>query len=269
MKRSPAVAGRFYPGEEKALVKALQQMTPHVSAHQKRKAFAVVLPHAGYPYSGRVAAETLAGVEIPQDILILGPNHHGHGLPVAMMNSGAWDMPMGEVPINEGLAALLKAACPLVGIDEVAHRFEHSLEVQVPFLQFFRKNISIVPLVLSMLSYDACVEVGLGIAAAIKKYDRSVLLVASTDMSHYESRQSASEKDKMALDCVLALDPEGLYKTVTGNRISMCGIIPTTITLIAAKELGAGQASLVRYTDSGETTGDISQVVGYAGLIIA
>lgn len=269
MKRAPAVAGRFYPGDEKKLVQTLQQMVPHIAAHKKKKAIAVVSPHAGYPYSGPVAAETMAAVDIPADIIILGPNHHGHGLPIALMDSGSWEMPMGEVPINEKLARLVASGCGLVGIDEIAHRFEHSLEVQVPFLQFLKKEIAIVPLVLSMLSYPACLQLGRGIAKAIREYGRPVLILASTDMSHYESRQSAAEKDGMALQRVLELDPEGLYKTVTGNRISMCGIIPTTVALVAAIELGAVEASLVRYTDSGAATGDISQVVGYAGLVIA
>jgi AmmeMemoRadiSam system protein B len=157
----------------------------------------------------------------------------------------------------------------LIQIDEIAHRQEHSLEVQVPFLQYIQKNLSIAPLVVSHISYQDCVTVGNGLAEAIRNYGRQVLIVASTDMSHYESRESASTKDNMALERIKGLDPEGLYKTVVDNRISMCGIMPTTVALVAALALGAKNAELVRYTDSGEASGDTSKVVGYAGLVIS
>jgi AmmeMemoRadiSam system protein B len=269
MIRTPAVAGQFYPGTEASLVKTLNALVPEIQPDKRQQALAVISPHAGYIYSGGVAGETIGGVRVPENVIILGPNHTGHGAPVALMAQGSWDMPMGNVPINRELAGQIAENSPLVEIDDVAHRFEHSLEVQVPFLQYMQKNLTIAPIVVSHVSYETCVAVGQGLAAAIKNYGKPVLIVASTDMTHYESRQAASSKDSMALERIKELDPEGLYNTVVGNRISMCGIMPTTVTLIAALALGAKKAELIRYTDSGETSGDTNHVVGYAGLVIS
>jgi AmmeMemoRadiSam system protein B len=268
MLRSPAVAGQFYPGNEVSLVKALNSLIPDIKPEEQKEALVVISPHAGYIYSGEVAGETIGSVVVPENVIILGPNHTGHGASIALMDQGSWDMPMGEVPINKDLAREIARSTPLIQVDEVAHRFEHSLEVQVPFLQYVQNNLSIAPLVISHVSYETCVMVGNGLAGAIKNYNKPVLIVASTDMTHYESRESASSKDSMALERIRALDPEGLYNTVVGNRISMCGIMPTTVALVAALALGAKKAELVRYTDSGEASGDISKVVGYAGLVI-
>jgi len=269
MLRSPAVAGQFYPGNEASLVQTLNTLVPEVHPEERKKALAVISPHAGYIYSGGVAGETFARVKVPENVVILGPNHTGYGAPVALMNHGAWDMPMGEVRINRELASLIAKKTEVIEIDDIAHSFEHSLEVQVPFLQYLQKNLTIAPIVVSHVSYETCVAVGQGLAEAIKGYGRPVLIVASTDMTHYESRQSASAKDSLALERIRALDPEGLYNTVIGKRISMCGIMPATVTLIASLALGAKKAELIRYTDSGETSGDTAHVVGYAGLVIS
>ena len=266
MIRSPAVAGQFYPGSEASLVKTLHSLVPAIQPEERKEALAVVSPHAGYIYSGGVAGETFARVKVPESVVILGPNHTGHGAPVALMNHGAWDMPMGEVPINRELADQIAQNSPLIEIDDIAHSFEHSLEVQVPFLQYMQKNLTIAPIVVSHVSYETCVAVGQGLAAAIRSYGRPVLIVASTDMTHYESRQSASAKDSLALARIKALDPEGLYNTVIGKRISMCGIMPATVTLIAALALGAKKAELIRYTDSGETSGDTRSCGGVCGV---
>ena len=269
MIRSPAVAGQFYPGSEASLLKSLKALVPEIQPDKRKEALAVISPHAGYIYSGGVAGETIGQVRVPENVVILGPNHTGHGAQVALMANGCWDMPMGEVQINRELAAQISKESPLVEIDDVAHRFEHSLEVQVPFLQYMQKNLTIAPIVVSHVSYETCVAVGQGLAAAIKSYGKPVLIVASTDMTHYESRSSASAKDSMALKRIRELDPEELYNTVVGKRISMCGIMPTTVTLVAALAMGAKKAELIRYTDSGETSGDTSHVVGYAGLVIS
>jgi len=269
MLRSPVVAGQFYPGDQSALSKTLASLVPDVPAAEKKEALAVISPHAGYIYSGGVAGETFAQVRVPEDVVILGPNHTGNGLPVSLMDKGAWQMPMGEVPISEELAASLVSGSAIIQPDDVAHRFEHSLEVQVPFLQFVQQNLAIAPIVFSHISYESCVAAGNDLARAIEEFNRPVLIVASTDMTHYESRESASRKDSLALERIRELDPQGLYDTVVGNRISMCGIMPTTVALVAALKLGATKAELVRYTDSGEASGDTSQVVGYAGLVIA
>ncbi|MFA6499511.1 MAG: AmmeMemoRadiSam system protein B, partial [Desulfurivibrionaceae bacterium] len=243
MKREPAVAHQFYPGDPTTLKHALDGLIP--AATTKQKALAVVSPHAGYIYSGAVAGETFAAVEIPQDIVVMGPNHHGYGAPVALMDKGAWSMPLGEVPINTVLAHRLLAQTDLITADTLAHRFEHSLEVQVPFLQYLRPDMTLTPMVISHLSFKTCQIVGEALAAAIEQYGKPVLIVASSDMTHYESRESATAKDSLAMQQIKALDPEGLYNTVLGNRITMCGIIPATIALIAALRLGATQARLV------------------------
>ncbi|OGR01393.1 MAG: AmmeMemoRadiSam system protein B [Deltaproteobacteria bacterium RIFOXYD12_FULL_55_16] len=267
MKREPAVAHQFYPGDPATLKRTLASLIP--AAAIKQKALAVVSPHAGYIYSGSVAGETFAAVEIPQDIVVLGPNHQGYGAAVALMDSGAWRMPLGEVPINTVLAKYLLAQTDLITADTLAHKFEHSLEVQVPFLQYFRPDLTLTPLVISHLSFETCEKIGEALAAAIKQYGKPVLIVASSDMTHYESRESATEKDSLAMQHIEDLDPEGLYNTVLGKKITMCGIMPTTIALVAALRLGATKAQLIRYTDSGEASGDINQVVGYVGFVIS
>ncbi len=267
MRRTPAVADQFYPGDAKTLTRMLAELMP--AGGRTQRAIAVVCPHAGYIYSGKVAGETIAQVEVPEDVVILGPNHHGMGAEVALMTEGEWEMPLGTVPINTGLAKLVLAESAQIEADTTAHRFEHSLEVQVPFLQHQQPRLRLTPLVISHLAFATCQEVGLALARAIRAYAKPVLMVASTDMTHYESRASASAKDKKAIERVLALDPAGLYNTVIGNRITMCGIMPTTIALIAAMALGATKAELVRYTDSGEASGDTNQVVGYAGFVVS
>jgi hypothetical protein len=173
------------------------------------------------------------------------------------------------VPINILLAQTLLTQTDLIEADTLAHRFEHSLEVQVPFLQYFRPDMTLTPMVISHLSFNNCQIVGKALAAAIEQYGKPVLIVASSDMTHYESREAATAKDSLAMAQISALDPEGLYNTVLNEGISMCGVMPTTIALIAALRLGATQARLIRYTDSGEASGDTNQVVGYAGFVIS
>lgn len=267
MARLPAVAGRFYPADPVALSYEVRKLIGTPPAN-RQKAIAVVSPHAGYMYSGKLAAETMRQVFIPETIIILGPNHHGRGVPVALSTS-VWKMPGGDVPVDLDLARAIMAGSSLVKMDEDAHRLEHSLEVQIPFLQEMQKNLSIVPLVISHISYPMCEEIALALATAIMQTGKDVLIVASTDMTHYESRRAAGEKDALALDALLKLDPAGLFRMVIDKNISMCGFIPTTIAALASLRCGARHARLVRYTDSGEASGDTDQVVGYAGLIIS
>ncbi len=216
---------------------------------------------------GALAAETIAGVEIPETVIILGPNHQGRGAPVSL-STETWDMPFGQVPPDLEFAERLLAASGHIKIDETAHQFEHSLEVQVPFLQLQQKNLHLVPLVIAHLTYPLCEEIAAALATAIKESNRDILIVASSDMSHYEPRRISEKKDRSALSCIERLDPQALYRTVHDNRISMCGVIPVVIAILAAKACGAEKADLVGYTDSGYTSGDTDQVVGYAGLII-
>ena len=203
-----------------------------------------------------------------ESAIILGPNHHGVGDRVAIMTKGQWQIPGAVLDIDSELALRLMAGSSLLTDNALAHSHEHSLEVQVPFLHYHGVK-RIVPICLSFLPYDLCLQVGEALAQTIQSESQPIVLVASTDMTHYESRTAATQKDHLALQQIQALDPEGLYQTVVRNRISMCGIIPTTISLIAAKRLGATKATLIRYTDSGEVSGDTGQVVGYAGLIIS
>jgi AmmeMemoRadiSam system protein B len=268
MHRSPAVANQFYPGDPTTLQATLAELIPSKTADEKQPALAVISPHAGYIYSGSTAGETLGAVVVPEDVLIMGPNHHGTGAAVALMDKGDWDMPMGAVPVNTTLTALLLKHSGIIVADTMAHRSEHSLEVQVPFLQYLQSKLTIAPIVVSHLPFHLLQELGRSIATAIKEYDRPVLMVASSDMTHYESREVAARKDRLALDRILAMDPEGLYNTVSQHQITMCGIMPATVALVAAKELGGTRAELIRYTDSGEASGDTRQVVGYAGMLI-
>ncbi len=266
MLRHPAVADQFYPGDPSALRYMLEGYLK--DRPQPQPALAAVSPHAGYVYSGAVAGQVLGRVEIPRRVVVLGPNHRGMGADAAVMSEGQWLTPLGRVALDAELAGNLKQACGLVQEDSLAHQFEHSLEVQVPFLQMLREDFLLTPLCLGHLGFNDCQELGQGLAAAIKAAGEPVLMVASTDMTHYESAEAAKSKDTKAIDRILALDPQGLYDTVVGMGITMCGVLPTTVALVAAKELGASQAELVVYTNSGEVSGDYRQVVGYAGLII-
>jgi hypothetical protein len=207
-------------------------------------------------------------VSIPPEVVILGPNHHGIGRQLAVFARGGWELPLGIVPIAEELTTAILAACPQAAADSEAHRFEHSLEVQVPFLQALAPALAIAPLCIGRADLDTLLTLGDGLAAALRTRPVRPLLVASTDMTHYESGENARRKDHLALQRVLALDPEGLYRTVSDQHISMCGVLPTVVMLRAALALGATQAELIAYANSGDVTGDQRQVVGYAGVII-
>jgi AmmeMemoRadiSam system protein B len=268
MIRQPAVANRFYPGTRGALSKTIAELAPSTSPDPKKKAIAAISPHAGYVYSGAVAFETLSSIHIPKTVIILGLNHHGQGAAVSLSRA-TWSMPLGNVTIDEHVADnLLLEGSPVVH-DEIAHRFEHSVEVQVPFLQVLQPELQIVPIVLSHISYLMCEEVAARLVTAVQTASKEILIVASSDMTHYESREIATAKDAEALRQIEELNPRGLYDTVHCKRISMCGVVPVTIALIAAKALGATHATLTRYTDSGEVSGDTEQVVGYAGVVIS
>ena len=266
MLRAPAVAGQFYPGTHAQLA---GQVAAFLETQvEPQPALVAVSPHAGYVYSGAVAGKVFSRVVVPPKVVLLGPNHRGLGAPVALMSQGAWQTPLGEVPLDAELGGELLEQSRLVREDHVAHQYEHSLEVQVPFLQARQPDLRLTPLCLSGLSLEQCQELGRDLAAVIQRAGEPVLMVASTDMTHYESAEQARDKDSRAIERIQALDPQGLYQTVLGQGISMCGVIPTTVCLAAALRLGAGQAELVAYTNSGEATGDMEQVVGYAGLII-
>ena len=265
MIRKPAVAGQFYPGNSQTLD---EEVTSFLKDSKKEDVLGIIAPHAGYIYSGKVAGSVYSRVNIPKDVIIIGPNHTGLGESEAVMSSGTWQMPDGNVEINSDLAGAVIENSKYLKDDHFAHLREHSIEVQIPFLQHIRRGLRIVPIAMMSDSFTVCLDIGHAIAMAIKGFKEPVLIVASSDMTHYESDKSAREKDKKAIDKVLALDPEGLLKTVKDYRITMCGVVPATIMLIACKELGAKKAELADYATSAETSGDYDHVVGYAGMII-
>lgn len=266
MVRKPAVAGKFYPMSPDAINKQMKEF--EVEVKQKVDCLGVVSPHAGYVYSGGVAGAVYSNINIPEDVIIIGPNHTGLGEMVSLMASGEWEMPNGIVKINADLANDIISSSRYIKDDSLGHLHEHSLEVQIPFIQYFKKNFKIVPITIMTLDYELCEDIGVALSEAIKEYDKSVLIVASTDMTHYESQESANVKDKKAIDEILKLDPKGLFETIVNKNISMCGIAPTTAMLIACNNLGAREARLVKYMTSGDVSGDYQQVVGYAGMII-
>jgi MEMO1 family protein len=267
MQRPPAVTGQFYPDQPEQLRQLVERLL--VSSEPARPALGVVSPHAGYLYSGAIAGATFAGVKAPSTAVILGPNHHGLGHPAAVFASGSWLTPLGETPVDRHLADRILRECPGVGSDALAHRYEHSLEVQLPFLQVLSPELSIVPICLSHAPLPELLALGESLGALLADSGDDVLVVASSDMTHYEPGETARGKDLKAIENILALDPEGVYRTVRDERISMCGVVPVVVMLAAARRRGAVRAQLVRYGNSGEVTGDQSEVVGYAGVIVS
>lgn len=268
MLRLPAVAGRFYPSDRDALGRQIEQLLAAEHPCTPLSAKACVVPHAGYMYSGHVAAAVYACLRLPQRILILGPRHFPHGEALAILSEGAWQTPLGDARIDAPLAARLKLAFSLLREDEVAHRAEHSLEVQLPFLQVLAGDFRFVPIALGTTRIGVLEELGRAIAQVLAAEPEETLIVASSDMNHYESDTITRTKDHKAIEKLLALDAHGLHDTVRHESISMCGVGPAVVMLTAVKELGATHAELVRYATSGDVSGDLDEVVGYAGLII-
>lgn len=266
MIRRAAVAGSFYPGSpERLLAQAAELITEDLP---RTRAIGAVVPHAGYLYSGRIAGAVYARLLIPDVVVIMGPNHTGVGAGVAIMTDGTWETPLGQVPIDTELAQAILRNSQTIEEDDLGHRREHSIEVQLPLLQVCGRPFSFVPISLFSSEYVVCQDVGLAVARAIAGSDRTVLMVASSDMSHYVSQEEANTKDHLAIEAILACDPRRLHRVVRCEGITMCGFHPTTALLVAARELGATSAELVRYATSGDVTKDDSSVVGYAGLVI-
>jgi MEMO1 family protein len=264
--RTPAVAGRFYPGRADELLRELREFAPTTAL---TTALGCVAPHAGYIYSGAVAGAVYSKLEIPERCVILCPNHTGKGRPLAVMARTSWQTPLGEVSPDEELAARLLQRFPALEEDSAAHRGEHAIEVQLPFLQVRQPQLKIVPIAIGTRNFEMLRGLGEALAGAIPAGKEKVLIVASSDMNHYESDAVTRVKDRKAIDRVLAMDARGLWEVVTNEDISMCGFGPTIVMLTAAKSLGATSATLVKYATSGEVSGDYDQVVGYAGIIVA
>ncbi len=266
MIRKPVVAGQFYPQTEVSLRKMLSRLIDIES--EKREVKGVIMPHAGYVYSGYVAGATISKVDIKKTAIVLGTNHTGSGEPFSIMAKGSWMSPLGNVKIDIEIAESILKESALLKEDSVAHLYEHSIEVEVPFLQYLRADVKIVPILISNATVQKYQQIGEEIADGFKKIGRSAFFVASTDFTHYESKEDAEEKDRLAIDAILALDEEKLFQVVQQNSISMCGIAPTCTLISTCKNLGAKKAGLVKYQTSGDVSGDYTSVVGYAGLVI-
>ncbi|MFA5356147.1 MAG: AmmeMemoRadiSam system protein B [Candidatus Omnitrophota bacterium] len=266
--RRPAVAGQFYPSLRGELIKQISSFIDNKA--RKQDIIACVLPHAGYIYSGAVAVETLSRAEVKSRAILLGPNHTGYGARYSIMTEGSWQTPLGTARIDTYLAGRIAESSEYLEADEGAHEHEHSLEVELPLLQYFKEDIRIVPIILMPGELTALKDIGRGIAEAIikDKAREEILIVASSDMTHYEPQEEAEKKDREAIKAILELDEEGLMESVARLNISMCGYAPVITMISAAKALGAKKAELIRYRTSADITKDKSSVVGYAGMII-
>jgi AmmeMemoRadiSam system protein B len=268
--RPPAVAGRFYPGTAAEVSAAVAQLFPQHAAAD-RDAVAVMCPHAGWMYSGKLAARTLHEVHIPERVVALCPNHTGLGARAAVFASGSWKVPGAQVPVDSELAgALLDEAASVRGCrpDIEAHAFEHSIEVLIPLLLARQPGLRLVPVVLGSLNTEECVAFGMALARVIQRAGDDVLVLASSDMSHYLPEAETRRRDELALAALATGDPTTLADTVARHDVSMCGLRPACAMLDYARQVGAGSPELVGYTTSGEAFGDYSQVVGYAGVVV-
>ena len=263
--REPAVAGRFYPANPERL---RADIDSYLSPSKKTPAIACMVPHAGYVYSGQVAGAVFSRLEIPASCIVLGPNHTGRGHPLAIIKEGRWRTPLGEVHIDSELAEKLVREFPALSEDSAAHRSEHAIEVEIPFLQVCRPGVELVPIVIGTGQLILLEQLGHALAEVLKKSEEPALIVASTDMNHYEDDATTRVKDRKAIEKILALDAPGLYETVLNESISMCGFGPAVIMLTAARRLGAQKAELVQYATSADVSGDHKVAVGYAGIII-
>jgi AmmeMemoRadiSam system protein B len=268
--RRAAVAGRFYPSDPADLRRDLNTYLDlsQENSREPKRAIGCMVPHAGYVYSGHVAGAVFGALEIPEVCLVLCPNHTGMGQPLAIMSEGEWETPLGSVAIDTALASALKESFPALEEDAAAHGSEHAIEVELPFLQIRQKNLRIVPIALGTRQFEMLEQLGETLAAVITSRAEPVLIVASSDMNHYESDAITRVKDGNAIEPILRLDARGLYDVVTQQRVSMCGFGPAVAMLTAAKKLGAGSAELVKYATSGDISGDRDLVVGYAGVIV-
>ncbi|MFC1918312.1 AmmeMemoRadiSam system protein B, partial [Chloroflexota bacterium] len=253
MIREPVVAGQFYPATAAPLKSILARLVNEDA--EKEDVIGLVSPHAGYIYSGAVAGAVISRIEFKDTFILLGPNHTGKGKPFSIMTAGSWRTPLGKVRIDTRLARHILEKSSSLENDSVAHQSEHSLEVQLPFLQYFRPDIKIIPIILTQTSGATLQKIGMEIALAIKESGRKVVILASSDMTHYEPHDTAKEKDSKAIEAILELDENKLLKRVNELDISMCGYAPAVVLITAAKELGAKSAELVKYQTSGDTSG--------------
>ncbi len=276
--RRPTQAGTFYSASAESLKAEIENCflhkfgpgkLPKVEKHKLRSVVGLVCPHAGYMYSGPVAVNAYYELAIdgqPDTVVILGPNHTGYGSPLAVMNQGIWRTPLGDIEVDSVVAAELIEETKILDVDEVAHRYEHSIEVQLPFLQFiFGNTFKLVPVCFQMQDLASADEIGNALAEVLA--ERNAVIIASSDFTHYEPYESASRKDKLALEAVVSMDPKKFISTIDSENVTACGYGPIATLVTAAKGLLATEAKLLSYKTSGDITGDRSSVVGYAAVV--
>lgn len=266
MLRLPAVAGQFYPSNPRELSALVEKYTKKENSQKKVKVRACLVPHAGYIYSGGVAGAVFSEILLPKKILVIGVRHYPRGEALAILSEGAWRTPLGDVQVETALATRIRKECPLLREDNVAHSREHSLEVELPFLQVLDPGFSFVPLAVGTLHFEDLVQTGEGIARVLEESQDEILIVTSSDMNHYEDDQTTRRKDHQAIERLLRLDAGELFEICRHAEISMCGLGPAVVMLTAMNRLGVEKAELVRYATSGDINGDRDTVVGYAGM---
>jgi AmmeMemoRadiSam system protein B len=277
--RKPVVSGLFYDSDPETLEKRIDwcyqhPLGPGSRPHkmgEKRNIRGIIVPHAGYQYSGPVAAHAyleLARDGFPDTFVVIGPNHTGLGSGVSIMNSGKWETPLGLVEIDRELAQEIQKQGPIIDEEPIGHQGEHSLEVQLPFLQDINPNFRIVPISMLMQDLETSTEVGMAISKASKILGRNIVVIASTDLTHYKPHEQAQEADQKVINALEHMDEKELQKVVFENHITMCGYGPVTATIVATREMGATKARILKYATSGDTSGDYSSVVGYLSSIL-
>ncbi|MFQ5685847.1 MAG: AmmeMemoRadiSam system protein B [Candidatus Scalindua sp.] len=266
MDRRPIASGSFYPGNKEELVSVLKALMD--DSQEKQKALGAISPHAGYIYSGGVMGSVFSRIYVPDTVVILAPNHTGSGAPYSIWPDGCWITPLGETPTDEELVNEILNSCELVEKNESAHTNEHSAEVILPFLQYSNPQVKIAVIVIRSKNFEDLSMVGKSIGGVLKKIRPGALVVASSDMTHYESQQSVNKKDKSAIAEIVALREEGLHRVVRELDVTMCGVSPAISMLVCSKQRAATKAELTKYETSGDVTGDYDHVVGYAGVIV-
>jgi MEMO1 family protein len=269
MLRLPAVAGRFYPSDPRELAALVGECSKIVPPREPVRARACLVPHAGYVYSGHLAGAVLARIALPRKMIVLGVRHYPRGEPAAILSSGAWRTPLGDAPVDDSLAEALKKACPLLREDSVAHSREHSLEVQLPFLQVLAPEFTFVPVALGTIEFESLVSVGQALGQVLGSLKEDVLLITTSDLNHYEDEATTEIKDHQAIEQLLALNARGLYDTCRNGDISMCGLGPAVAMITALNLLGAKRSELVKHATSADVSGDREAVVGYAGMLFS
>lgn len=268
--RPAAVAGHFYPSEAGELSQLVADYLSDVDA-EPDAARAAIVPHAGLVYSGRCAAQVFGRIELPRIIVILAPNHSGvvESPGASLWNRGRFETPLGPIAVESSFSERLEADCPLVGFDRAAHRREHAVEVELPFLASLRPDASIVPILVAWDDWSRSERLAADLARTVSDWVEPVLLVASSDMTHFESAEEAARKDRVALDAIVRLDGRELLSVCQREQVTMCGRAPAAIVVEAARRLGAVHAEVVDYRNSSWVTGDRSNVVAYAGVVIS